>query len=270
MWTRDLASLPLPTLNELGRDLLSVSSARRVATLGLPFIAMTCYAVFAWLHWWPAAAVAVMALSFVTYGSTSHDLVHRTLGLSSRLNDRLLRLIELLSLRSGTAYRLTHLHHHHHLLADDDIEGACAHGSLWSAIASGPMSQWRLFHWAWLHHPNARPQLLTDAAGIVVLIGLAIGVTAWTLIPLVYAALVVLGSWGFPLVTVYIPHDGQATHPLAQTRLFRGWLVQLVAFHHLYHLEHHLYPAVPHHHWRSLAGRLDAYFHARGVRPVLS
>ena len=28
-----------------------------------------------------------VALSFVTYGSTSHDLVHRTLGLSRRTND---------------------------------------------------------------------------------------------------------------------------------------------------------------------------------------
>jgi hypothetical protein len=45
--------------------------------------------------------------------------------------------------------------------------------------------------------------------------------------------------------------------PLSQTRLFRGRLVQLIAFNHLYHLEHHLYPAVPHHHWKSLADRLD-------------
>src|SRR5206468_835812 len=39
------------------------------------------YFRFAGLGWWPAAVLAVAALSFVTYGSTSHDLVHRSLGL---------------------------------------------------------------------------------------------------------------------------------------------------------------------------------------------
>ena len=36
----------------------------------------------------------------------------------------------------------------------------------------------------------------------------------------------------------------------------------------LYHLEHHLYPAVPHHHWPALARRLDPYFDAAGIVPV--
>jgi hypothetical protein len=43
--------------------------------------------------------------------------------------------------------------------------------------------------------------------------------------------------------------------------------VQLIAFDHLYHLEHHLYPAVPHHHWRELAERLAPHFERAGVKP---
>jgi beta-carotene hydroxylase len=49
--------------------------------------------------------------------------------------------------------------------------------------------------------------------------------------------------------------------------LFRGWFVRLIAFDHLYHLEHHLYPAVPHHHWKHLAQRLDPHLARAGVRP---
>lgn len=56
---------------------------------------------------------------------------------------------------------------------------------------------------------------------------------------------------------------------LSQTRLFRGRVASLIAMEHLYHLEHHLYPAVPHHNWRKLADRLDPYFKAAGVRPVV-
>ena len=228
---------------------------------------MASFTLFAWLRWWPLAAASVMALSFVTYGSTSHDLVHRTLSLPRGFNDFLLSLIELLSVRSGTAYRLSHLHHHAHLLGPDDLEGASAHGSFWCAIATGPTMQVRLWLWAWYQHPRMRPRLALEGSGILSLMILAMAATPWNSAPLVYVVLVIAGSWLFPLVTVYIPHDGHAKEPLAQTRLFRGRLIQLIAFGHLYHLEHHLYPSVPHHHWKTLAHRLDPYFEQRGISP---
>ncbi len=255
----------LPTLGELGADLLRVTPGRLLTTLGLPLLAMACFGFFACLACWPLAVVSVMALSFISYGSSSHDLVHHTLGLPRRWNDLLLSLIELFSLRSGTAYRLSHLHHHHYLLDVDDVEGATAHGSLLGAIASGPTMQIKLWLWAWRKHRRMRPRLLAEAVSILTLIGLAILTVGWTPVPLAYVALVVGGSWLFPLITVYIPHDGNAKEPLRQTRLFRGRLVQLIAFHHLYHLEHHLYPAVPHHHWKSLAERLDPHFMKAGI-----
>ena len=65
-----------------------------------------------------------MYLSFVTYGSISHDLVHRTMGLPRWVNEFFLTIIELLAFRSGHAYRLAHLHHHARFPHEDDIEGA--------------------------------------------------------------------------------------------------------------------------------------------------
>jgi beta-carotene hydroxylase len=56
---------------------------------------------------------------------------------------------------------------------------------------------------------------------------------------------------------------------LTQTRLFRGKVASIIAMEHLYHLEHHLYPAVPHHNWPKLARRLDPYFKDAGVDPVV-
>ena len=258
----------LPALGELGNDLLQVTSWRRFITLATPFVAMGLYALFAWLAYWPLAIAAVMMLSFVTYGSTSHDLVHRTLHMSHRWNDFLLSLIELLSLRSGTAYRLSHLNHHQHLLEQDDIEGATAHGSLIGAISSGILLQPRLWLWAWRKHPMGRKRLAIEAVGVMSLALTSVILLRWTPAPLVYVGLVIGGSWLFPLVTVYIPHDAIGKDTLIHTRLFRGWLVRFIAFEHLYHLEHHLYPAVPHHHWKRLADRLDPHLMRLGIFPV--
>jgi beta-carotene hydroxylase len=78
----------------------------------------------------------------------------------------------------------------------------------------------------------------------------------------------IAGSWTIPLVTSYLPHDLHAADSLHQTRLFRGPLVRFLAADHLYHLEHHLYPAVPHQNWPLLARRLDPWFAAMGLQPV--
>ncbi len=208
-----------------------------------------------------------MALCFITYGSSSHDLVHQTLGLSRGWSDFWLTVIELLSLRSGTAYRLSHLHHHQHPLQEDDVEAEAVRFSLIQTLLSGPLLQIRLWHWAWSKHARQRPQLLREAIGIGALLTAATLTAHWTLAPLIYAALVIAGSWVFPLITVYIPHIADGKTPLSQTRLFRGRWARLLAFDHLYHLEHHLYPSVPHHHWRQLAVRLDPYFKTIGVHP---
>src|SRR5262249_34589062 len=102
----------LPTLRQLGPDLLCVPPWRRLLSLALPFLWCGAYFAFAASGWWAAAVLALVALSFVTYGSTSHDLVHRSLGLPRAVNDWLLCLVELLALRSGHASQAAHLHHH--------------------------------------------------------------------------------------------------------------------------------------------------------------
>ena len=266
----DPSPVCLPTLNELGRDLLHVTALRRLLTIGMPFVIIVGYVIFACLGWWPLAVLSVMMLCFVTYGSSSHDLVHQTLGLHRRWNFFWLSLIEILSFRSGTAYRLSHIHHHQHLLEESDVEGSAAHFSLVRTLLCGPTLQLRLWLWSLSKFPQHRLSLLLEAAGIVVLLVAAVFTAQWTWIPLIYTALVIAGSWVFPLITVYIPHIADGKTTLTQTRVFRGWWFRLIAMDHLYHLEHHLYPAVPHHHWRSLAVRLDPWFEKNGVYPKSS
>ncbi len=102
----------LPSLDALGRDLLAVPIWRRVVSLVAPFVLAGLFFILAAQGKWIAALVCPVLLSFLTYGSISHDLVHRTLRLPRWLNEILLTLIELLAFRSGHAYRAVHLHHH--------------------------------------------------------------------------------------------------------------------------------------------------------------
>src|SRR5262245_46466629 len=134
----------LPPLRDLGLDLLWVPRWRRALSLASPFAWCGAYFFFASNGIWFAAVFSLVALSFVTYGSTSHDLVHRNLGLSRRLNDVLLFVIELMVMRSGHAYQAVHLHHHARFPHDDDVESTAARRSWLRALAEGPMFQFRL------------------------------------------------------------------------------------------------------------------------------
>jgi beta-carotene hydroxylase len=258
----------IPTLNEFASDLTHISKFQRTLSLILPFLCAALYFCFAALGWWPLAVLALMCLSFVTYGSTSHDLVHRNLGLRKSTNDLLLSLIELLALRSGHAYRLAHLHHHARYPQRDDIEGAAARMSLMRTLLEGLIFQFKVWFWAVRRTGRERTRVIIEGVNCVLLAALAVMLYPLTAIFLVYVVLMIMGSWIIPLVTSYIPHEPDGKDMLTQTRLFRGRVASIIALEHLYHLEHHLYPAVPHQNWPELAKRLDSFFEESGVRPV--
>jgi len=262
------SDLEAPSLRELGLDLLRVSPRQRLVSLSLPFFWCASYFGLAALGWWPLAVLALVALSFVTYGSTSHDLVHRNLGLSRTANDILLCLVELLALRSGHAYQVVHLHHHARFPNADDIEAAAARRSWLGALAAGFVFQFRVWLWAVRNARQVRSWVLGEGMACLALVAISVALSAVTLVPLTYVALMTMGSWVIPLVTSYLPHDPRAENELFQTRAFRGVVASVVALEHLYHLEHHFYPSVPHHNWPTLAKRLDPYLARMGVEPV--
>ena len=248
--------------------MLEVPSWRRGLSLLTPFALCAAFFAAAADELWLVALFCTMALSFVTYGSISHDLVHRTLRLPRLTNDVLLCTIELLTLRSGHAYQFTHLFHHAHFPADDEPEGAAARMPWWRALLNGVVLQPQLYLHALRKSERNRGWIIGEGVAVVLLLIAAIASLPWTPAPAVYAALMIMGAWIFPFVTVYIPHNASGTTALSQTRLFRGRLLSLIAFEHLYHLEHHLYPQIPHHNWSKLARKLDPYFESEGVTPI--
>jgi beta-carotene hydroxylase len=259
---------PFTELPTLAPELMRITNLQRAFTLLLPFLFSTAYFFFATRRWWPLAVLSCIALSFVTYGSTSHDLVHRNLGLPRLVNDLFLSLIEFLALRSGHAYRAAHLHHHARFPHSGDIEGAAAGMSLPRTLFEGVIFQSRIWLWAVKRSRQYRLLIWLEGFGCILFISVSLILYSITPIFLVYAVLMIMGSWIIPLITSYIPHNPRGENVLLQTRLFRGKIASLIALEHLYHLEHHLYPAVPHHNWPKLARSLDPFFKTAGLNPI--
>lgn len=209
-----------------------------------------------------------MLLSFFTYASISYDLVHRNLGLSRGWNDAMLSAIELLALRSGHAYRAVHLHHHATFPDAEDLEGAAARMSLPRALWDGLTLQYRIIAWALRQPGRHRPWVWAESTAAGLLVVMSLAAVPWTIIPAAYVGMMIAGSWVYPFMTAYLPHDAMGQDVLSQTRRFRGMVASWAAFEHLYHLEHHLYPQVPHHRWARLAKRLDPTLDRLGV-PVI-
>jgi beta-carotene hydroxylase len=261
----------LPPLSELGEDLLDLTVRWRLLALAGPF---ACTGLFFWIAsgaWWWLAPPCVALHTLFSYASVSHDLVHGTLRLPPGLNNVLLAVVELTGLRSGHAYRATHLFHHRRFPERDDLEGAPARMGLLRALLEGPVYLGRLAVWAWRHSPR-RERLWIAGEGLAILAyvtaALALWITGRWAAPAGYAALLFLGSWLFPFVFVYVQHDAAGRSPLFQTRAYRGTLVPALMLHHSYHLEHHLYPSVPARNWRQLGRRLDPILEKAGVVPV--
>lgn len=259
----------LPTIHQLGDDLLRVTRWQQVQSVMRPFACIALYGWCAARGWWAPAVASVVALMFFSYTSSSHDYVHRALRLPRWLNEWLLCLTEALALRSGHAFRITHLHHHRVFPDPEDVEAYQAARGFWQALLSGPGMQWRLFRWAW------RRATVTERRWMALelaMVGAVLAGCLWHLPqrvePAIYCGLVIGGSWLYPLATVWWPHRLGSQSPLRNTRAVRGTLVPALFLHHTYHLEHHLYPMVSSHRWSELARRLDPFLEAAGVQPV--
>jgi beta-carotene hydroxylase len=254
----------IPRLSELGSDLLVTTRPRRALTLSLPYLGVALFAGAAAAGWWWTTPLIAFGI-FVAVVTATHDVVHRSLGLGHTATEAALFLLGAVLLESGHAYRATHLQHHRTFPSKDDPEGRPADLSMLGAILYGPVFLARLWWWAFRRATGGqRAWLLTEAA--VPFAALGAGALFWRGL-LVYATMMIVGSWVYPLLTVHLPHRHYGEEPLTQTHTLRGRVVPALFLELTYHLEHHLYPQVPSHNLARLARRLDPFLDAAGVHP---
>jgi beta-carotene hydroxylase len=260
----------LPRLESLGDDLLKTTPWQRWQPFAMPYLYAGAFIV-AWQERWFCWSAAFLVLVFSATSTSTHDVLHGSLGLGRKITEISLFFLGAPILESGHAYRLTHLHHHTVFPREDDLEGAAAYMPMWKVLLLGPTFLPRLWLWAYRkteNQPGQRRWLIFEA--LLPFAGLAVGLLLLPTVPgvLAYVLAVLLSSWFYPLFAVHLPHRGFGNQCWNQAWTLRGRLIPRLFRPLAFHLEHHLYPRVPSHNLAKLAERLEPSLRERNVRQI--
>jgi fatty acid desaturase len=218
----------------------------------LPWLALSLVLASAGL--WPLAIPATF-MFFLTALRLNHEAIHHNLGFSPRGHRRVLHGLSALMLGSNNSVAFNHLHHHQKVGTKDDIEGKCGNMPLSQVLLYGPRFPIETHIHGWRHGgPQLRRRMAIDLTLNAAVIGIALA-TQWT--PLFYhIAAMLVAQCLTAFFAVWITHHGCEDGPVARTQ--RGRLLNLVSYNMFFHLEHHLFPAVPVSRLPTLAARIDA------------
>ena len=237
------------------QDLVSLRRSQVALNISLsaPWLAGSLWAAQHDLYW---LATPCSAVFFLTALRQAHDSYHASIGVPRRWLNTLLLALTLMMLCSTHAIRHTHLVHHRHPLGDDDAEGSWARLPAWKALALGMLFSIRT-HAQALRTGSSRTRhwILAELALIA-----AVWLTAMTsdITWLRYHVIAMIASnalVGF--FAVWSVHHGCDEKGVFARTERRAWTNRLTV-NLLYHVEHHLFPAVPCNHLPELARRLDA------------
>lgn len=245
------------------QDLRQLSRVQIVYNVILPY-------PFLLLSWWFASQswyVLACGASYFFFAAAfrqAHDGYHHSLGTSKRTTTGILLLLSVLLMTGLHSIRATHMEHHRNPLGDSDIEGGLAKLSWWQALLGGVTYRLDIYRQG-LRLSSRRNRRLAwlEFASIILVVMAAIGlstVTAPTAALLAQVLVYHILTMTFANVSVGIIAVWGVHHDCDETvaRTERNKLVNVLTFNLLYHVEHHLFPAVPSNHLPELAKRLDA------------
>ena len=202
---------------------------------------------------WPLA-LPVTFMFFLTALRLNHEAIHGHLGFTARGNRLVMHLLSVAMLGSNNAVAFNHLQHHRHNGTPADIEGKAGCMNGWRVLLYGPLFPIEMHREAW--QKGGRPlrrRMLIDATGNLVMLAGA------TLSPvlLYHVAAVVAAQCLTAFFAVWITHHG-TEHDGLRARTQRSRLINFASYSMFFHLEHHLFPAVPVKRLACLAARIDA------------
>lgn len=247
------------------QDLRSLTRGQIAYNVILPY-------PFLLLSWWFASqswyvlACGASYLFFAAAFRQAHDGYHHSLGTGKRTTTGILLLLSVLLITSLHSIRATHMEHHRNPLGDSDIEGSLAKVSWWQAMLGGVTYRLSIYRQG-LRLSSRRNQriaylefgliaLVIATALVLSVFPIAVPAIAMSAQVLMYHILtMMLANASVGIIAVWgVHHDCDET--VARTE--RNLLVNFLTFNLLYHVEHHLFPAVPSNHLPQLAERLDA------------
>lgn len=201
------------------------------------------------------AALPFSAFFFLTALRQVHNGFHNSLGTNRFLTWLSLYLNSLLMMASIHAVKFNHIRHHKYCLSEEDYEGKSAGMSWYGAILYGPIHMF-LIHKVTLQAGNRNyvRNVIIELASIALVI---FTVFFFHIHFLIYHIIVmILAEFLMAFFAVWTVHHDTAHAPeFARTQ--RGGWKNKITFSMFYHLEHHLFPAVPTIKLPELARRID-------------
>lgn len=199
-------------------------------------------------------ALPFSAMFFLTGLRQVHNGFHNSLGTYPFLTWFTLYSNSILMMASIHAVKFNHIRHHKYCLEEEDYEGKSARMTWWQAILYGPKHMF-LIHKITLDMVDRkyRMHVLFELVSILAF-------TAWVFIYdiqfLKYHILImVIGELLSAFFAVWSVHHDCDDHTIARTQ--RTPWKNFVTYSMFYHLEHHLFPAVPTIKLPELARRID-------------
>lgn len=244
------------------RDLCDLSRfevAYEVA-IYLPWLVASC--TFAWLAtqsspFWFLPALASSFMFFLCGLRQVHNAFHYAVGVRPLGHELMMFVLSPLMMSAMHAVQWNHLRHHRHCMDDDDVEAISARMPGWKALITGPQFPVRLHHAALtLAKPRIVNWIYAELAAMAGMVVLAFGVLdyAWLQYHVIAMTVGQCFSAFFAVWTVH--HDCDRSHFIART--LRNSAKSFVSYDMFFHVEHHLFPAVPTCHLHRLATRLDS------------
>ncbi|HEX8554265.1 MAG TPA: fatty acid desaturase, partial [Sphingomonas sp.] len=149
-----------------------------------------------------------------------------------------------------------HLRHHKHAGTPLDLEGKAGRMNGWRVLIYGPLFPVEMHVDAWARgNRTLRRRMVIDGIGNGALVGLAVALGSQML--LYHIVAVALAQCLTAFFAVWITHHGTHEDGLG-ARTQRGVLINLLTYNMFFHLEHHLFPAVPVKRLGRLARRMDS------------
>lgn len=200
-------------------------------------------------------AIPATFMFFLTALRLNHEAIHHNLGFGPRGHRFVLHGLSGLMLGSNSSVAFNHLHHHAKIGTPEDIEGKCGDMPLWQVLLYGPRFPVETHLYGWRHGgPRLRRRMAIDLALNLLVIGAALA-SQWE--PLLYHVSAMLAAQCLTaFFAVWVTHHDCEEGVVARTQ--RGRLLNRVSYNMFFHLEHHLFPAVPVSRLPTLAARLDA------------
>lgn len=204
------------------------------------------------------AAMPFSAFFFLTGLRQVHNGFHNSLGTNKFLTWFTLYTNSILMIVSIHAVKFNHIRHHKYCLTDDDYEGKSAGMTWYGAILYGPIHMF-LIHKMTLQlgNKNYIRNVILELTSIAVVIFLVFYFNIHFLI--YHITVMILGEFLMAFFAVWtVHHDTEESPEYARTQR-KNWKNK-ITFSMFYHLEHHLFPAVPTIKLPELARRIDDIF----------